>query len=134
MKVTKQQIESLANVIVNNIKKNRQEYNNKINTNNNRVKVLKKLYNECKPIFKSLEDGLIEYFTLRIGGNLIKIDNGNLDNILEKYTNYQTLFYCLLELKSLHVNKQDIIDELTIMSINTDNTEDLINKLVNKYE
>lgn len=134
MKLSKEQTQSLTNKIISKIQKNREQYNSKLNTHINRQKALHKLYKEYKPMFIFLEKKKINSFTIRFDDISIIINNHNLADILLRYESYSLLFHTILELKSLAVKRQDIIDDINLTTIAVENIDDLINKIVNKYE
>ena len=134
MKLSKEQTQSLTNKIISKIQKNREQYNSKLNTHINRQKALHKLYKEYKPMFIFLEKKKINSFTIRFDDISIIINNHNLADILLRYESYSLLFHTILELKSLAVKRQDIIDDINLTTIAVENIDYLINKIVNKYE
>jgi len=141
MRLNKQQLDALTNKIYSEISEPIIKYNKELFSYENIYKTAKQELFQYKSLFKFIENKSINAFTVTLGGINCNFSSKTIEEEAEKIADPKTSHF-LKELfmnrhfnkKTIPVTRNQIADEILLATIESENLEQIINTIKEKYQ
>ena len=141
MRLNKQQLDALTNKVYSEISEPIIKYNKELFSYENIYKTAKQELFQYKSLFKFIENKSISAFTVTLGGIKCTFNSKTIEEEAEKIADPKTYHFLKDVLMNRHFNKKtipvtknQIADEIILATIESENLEQIINTIKEKYQ